>query len=390
METMKNGFWKVFFNEWKTIMNKPSIAIWVLGVPLVIFILYASIFKDGVLRKLPIAILDEDKTTVSRELIRQIGANATLNFSREVNTENEGLKLIRTHKVYGMVIVPSDFESDITKGKTTQVILYVNNNFITPAGVINKGFNAVIGSFSTSAKVNILMKKHNSVQQAKEAVQPVIMRSHTLFNPFANYAYYLCLSLFPMALQLTVMITTLYLLGTVLKYNQGKALYQLSGENVFFAFWGKILPYTFIFSLLSVLMITYLFSYLGIPTNTSTINIYILTIILIVVYQLMAVFFVTVSKDFRSLCAIGGGYSSLAYTFSGYTFPQEGMPTAIKIFDSIFPFTSYVRVLTNTAIKGMPIIESLPYLIGFGVFALIGLLSLKKFSYQLQKGSYEK
>jgi len=64
------------------------------------------------------------------------------------------------------------------------------------------------------------------------------------------------------------------------------------------------------------------------------------------------------------------------------------MPTAIKILDSIFPFASYARALTNIAIKGMPLIESLPYLIGFGVFSLIGLLSLKKFSYQLQKGGY--
>lgn len=388
MDTMKNGFWKVFFYEWKTIIKKPSIILWTLGVPLAIFILYAAIFGDGVLRELPIAILDQDKTAVSRELIRQIDANSTLDFTKEVNTENEGLKQIQTSHVFGLVIIPSNFEKDISRGRNVNVVLYINNDYMTPAGLINKGFNTAVGSFSTSAKVNTIMKKGSSSLQAKNAVQPVIMRSHTLFNPFVNYAYYLCLSLFPMALQLTVMITTLYILGSILKYNKGRELYQLSGNNVFFAFFGKILPYTIIFSLLTILMVAYLFGYLGIPINTSVVNVYILTLILIVVYQLMAVFFVTISKDFRSLCAMGGGYSSLAYSFSGYTFPQEGMPTAIKILDSIFPFSSYARALTNIAVKGMPIIESLPYLIGFGVFALIGLLSLKKFSYQLQKGGY--
>lgn len=389
MGKMKNGFWKVFFYEWKTIVKKPSIILWTLGVPLVIFILYAAIFGDGVLRELPVAILDQDKTSLSRELIRQANANSTLDFTKEVHNENEGLKLIQTSKVFGLVIIPSNFEKDISRGKSTNVVLYVNNDYMTPAGLINKGFNTVIGNFATSAKVNVIMKKGSSSLQAKDIVQPVIMRSHTLFNPFVNYAYYLCLSLFPMALQLTVMITTLYLLGSVLKYNKGRSLYKLSGENVISAFFGKILPYTFIFSLLTILMVAYLFGYLGIPINTPVVNVYILTLILIIVYQLMAVFFVTITKDFRSLCAMGGGYSSLAYSFSGYTFPQEGMPTAIKILDSIFPFSSYSRALTNIAIKGMPIIESLPYLIGFGVFALIGLLSLKKFSYQLQKGYYE-
>ncbi|WP_165828233.1 ABC transporter permease [Chryseobacterium phosphatilyticum] len=387
---MKNGFWKVFFYEWKTIVRRPGIVLWTLGVPLAIFILYAAIFGDGVLRKLPIAILDQDKTAISRELIRQIDANSTLDFTKEVNNQNEGLKLIQTSKVFGLIIIPGNFEKDISRGKSTNVVLYVNNDYMTPAGLINKGFNTVVGSFSTSAKVNVIMKKGSSTLQAKDIVQPVIMRSHTLFNPFVNYAYYLCLSLFPMALQLTVMITTLYLLGSILKYNKGRSLYKLSGENVLSAFFGKILPYTLIFSLLTILMVAYLFGYLGIPINTHAINVYLLTLVLIIVYQLMAVFFVTITKDFRSLCAMGGGYSSLAYSFSGYTFPQEGMPTAIKILDSIFPFSSYSRALTNIAIKGMPMIESLPYLIGFGVFALIGLLSLKKFSYQLQKGHYEK
>lgn len=387
---MKNGFWKVFFTEWKTIVKKPSVMLWALGVPLAIFILYAAIFGDGVLRKLPIAILDRDQTAVSRELTRQVEANSTLHILERVTYENEGLKLIQTGKVFGLIIIPSDFEKNISRGKTSHVVLYVNNDFMTPAGLVNKGFNAVVGNFSTSARVNVLMKKGSSSLQAKEAAQPVIMRSHTLFNPFVNYAYYLCLSLFPMVLQLTVMIITLYLLGSVLKYNEGKQLYALSGENIVAAYFGKILPYTFIFSFLTLLMVSYLFGYLGIPINTSVFNVYILTLVMIVVYQLMAVFFVTITKDFRSLCSMGGAYSSLAYSFSGYTFPQEGMPTAIKIMDSIFPFSSYSRTLTNTAMKGMPIMESLPYLIGFGIFAFIGLVSLKKFSYQLQKGSYEK
>ncbi|MDR2236862.1 MAG: ABC transporter permease [Chryseobacterium sp.] len=389
MNTMKNGFWKVFFTEWKTIIKKPSIILWTLGVPVVIFILYASIFGDGVLRKLPLAVLDEDKTSVSRELKRQISANSSLNFTHEVQNEEEGLKLIRTSKVIGLVIIPNDFQKDISKGKIVQVVLYVNNHYMTPAGIVSKGFNAAVGGFAASAKVNVLMKKGSSPLQAKEMIQPVVMRSHTLFNPFLNYAYYLCLSFFPMVLQLTVMITTLYILGSVLKYNQGRQLYNLSGDNVIAAYFGKILPYTFIFSILAFLMTAYLFGYLAIPLNTPVVNVYLLNLILIVVYQLIAIFFVTTSKDFRSLCATGGGYSSLAFSFSGYTFPQEGMPTAIKILDSIFPFSSYARMLINTAIKGMPLVESLPYIIGFAVFALIGLLSLKKFSYQLQKGHYE-
>lgn len=390
MKENKFGFWRVFLDEVKYIFRTPMKLFWCLGIPLMIFMLYASIFGDGVLRDLPLAILDEDKSVVSRDLVRQLDANATMQFTEDINTETEAMKLIRTSKVFGVVIIPNNLEKDMSIGKPVNVVLYINNNYLTPAGLIYKAFNTTIGTFATTAKVNTLMKTGASTLQAKVSVQQVEVGSHTLFNPYINYAYYLCLSLFPMALQMTVMVNTLYTLGSILKYNQGKSLYKKSGENVWNAYWGKILPYTFLFSILAMVMVLYLFKYMHIPINTSITKAYLLTLMLILVYQLIAVFFVTILKDFRTLCSIGGGYSALAFSFSGYTFPQDGMPTGIKILDMIFPFASYARMLTNTAVKGMPITSSYNYLLGFVLFALIGLLSLKKFSFMLQKGSYEK
>jgi ABC-2 type transport system permease protein len=103
----------------------------------------------------------------------------------------------------------------------------------------------------------------------------------------------------------------------------------------------------------------------------------------------MALFFVSISKEFRSLATIAGGYSSLAFSFVGYTFPAEGMPKAIQIMDYIFPLTSYARMYINIAMRGNPIKYSISFFTGLLVFATIGLLSLPKFSKVLQKGGYD-
>ena len=390
MQIKNKGFWSVFKAEVKTIIFTPSKLLWSLGIPLFIFYLYASIFGNGILRDLPLAVLDNDKSSLSRELTRQLNANATIDLSEHINDEQTGNKLIRTGKVFGWIIIPNNFQRDLSIGKPVNVILYLNNNHLTPAGLINKAFNQTVGSFSATAKINVLMKTGSSVEQAKNNVQPIAIDNRTLFNPYINYSYYLCLSLFPMALQLTVMIITLYTLGSVLKNNKGRELYELSDYNVWKAYLGKVVPYTIIFSILVSLMTNYLFVYQGIPIKVSVAGIYLLTLLLVIVYQLIAVFFVTICKDFRSLASLGGGYSALSFSFSGYTFPQEGMPLGIKVLDMIFPFASYVRLLTNTAIKGMPIQNSIWYLLGLLLFAVIGLLSLPKFGLMLEKGYYEK
>ncbi|HEY0297584.1 MAG TPA: ABC transporter permease, partial [Arachidicoccus sp.] len=239
-----------------------------------------------------------------------------------------------------------------------------------------------------SLRAALLLKTGLASQQAAIAVQPVRLDAHTLFNPYINYTYYLSLALLPMSLQLIVMISTIYVLGKMLKDRRGAFLYRLSGGNVWNAYWGKILPYTALFSVIVVYMLNYMFFELEIPLNGNYFVVLAITIMLVLVYQLMALFFVTISKDFRTLATIAGGYSALSFSFVGYTFPSEGMPKWVQIMDYIFPFTSYSRMYIDVAMRGDPLKYSLLLLIGLGVFAAIGLLSLPKFGRILQKGGY--
>lgn len=385
---MKNGFVAVCKTEFKNMMTSPRIFVMLL-LPILLFSFYGAIFSKGVPNNLPIAILDQDHSALSRELIRSIDATSTIEIQQYVSDEQEAGKLLRTEKVYGFVLIPANFQKDIYRGKVADALFYENNDFLTPGGVLSKAFLTAAGSFSASLRVGTLLKRGQSLPQAVVSIQPVILDTHVLFNPYANYTYYLCLALLPMSLQLVVMLSTVYVLGKMLKNREGQSLYQLSGENVWSAFWGKILPYTLLFSIIVVYMISYLFWYLNVPLNGQYLNVLSLTILLVFVYQLMALFFVSISKEFRALATIAGGYSSLAFSFAGYTYPAEGMPKAIQIMDYIFPFSSYARMYINVAMRGTPVKYSMPLFSGLLVFALIGLLSLPRFSRMLQKGGYD-
>ena len=384
-----SGFWNVFTDEIKNLINSPKRLLAYVGLPLFLFYLYASIFGDGALHEIPVAIQDQDKSGLSRELIRQLDANSTINFTSDVNNEKDAMHQIRTGEVFAWITIPENFERDIQRGQNVDVMLNYNGNYLTPGGLLYKAFNQTLGTFSASAKVNVLMKKGQSMDQAKLSANPVTLDQHTLFNPSLNYSHYLSLSLFPMALQMCVMVVTIFTLGSILKYNQGKQTYERGG-NAWNVYWGKVLPYTLLYFLLATVMITYLFGYLQIPLNCPISYVYIITFLFIIVTQLMGLFFVSIASDFRTLCTIGGGYAALAFSFSGYTFPAMGMPVGIQILDMVFPFSSYARMFTDLSIKGMPLFTNVNYLIGFSIFALIGLFSLPKFAVKLQKGHYEK
>ena len=79
-----------------------------------------------------------------------------------------------------------------------------------------------------------------------------------------------------------------------------------------------------------------------------------------------------------SLYAIGGGYSVLAFTFSGLTFPIMAMSKPMQWFCCIFPFTFYTDIMVDQALRGAPAIYSLPDMGIIALFIILPLLCLPR------------
>ncbi len=120
-----------------------------------------------------------------------------------------------------------------------------------------------------------------------------------LFNPYTNYLYYLAGSLIPTMFHMFVLLMSVFALGTELKYGTAGELWRLSGESCPVAVAGKLLPYTVIFSIDALLMHALLFSYCGIPLRGSAALILLATFMMILAYQALGVFLITVTANIR-------------------------------------------------------------------------------------------
>ena len=69
-------------------------------------------------------------------------------------------------------------------------------------------------------------------------------------------------------------------------------------------------------------------------------------------------------------------YDMMALTFSGLTFPQEGMPMVAKVYSWIFPYTPWLKGFMEQSLKGIPVTYSLKWLGILCVYCVIGLASL--------------
>jgi ABC-2 type transport system permease protein len=88
----------------------------------------------------------------------------------------------------------------------------------------------------------------------------------------------------------------------------------------------------------------------------------------------VAIAVVALTASMRLALSIGGGYSVLAFTFSGVTFPTMAMFPAVQPFTLMFPYTYFMRLYIDQAVRGVDWWYSMQDLAAMLLFCLLPLL----------------
>lgn len=357
------AFWKIAKREIRMLFSNRTMFIFAVVLPFISILFFNTLLSEGVARDLPIAVVDLDQSSISRNLISQLNATPELKVSFTPTSKIDGEHLIKIGNVYGLVIIPKNFSSDIRQGKQTSVLNQYNGSLLLPGGLENKAFKRVVGTLSAGINIQKQLKQGVSVQQAKANFQPITTSNHVLSNPYTNYSYYLNSGFLTMFFQIFVILTTIYCFGTDFKYNKGKQLYKISNGNIIAILAGKILPYTLWFIFVGLVMYFSMFVLQDFPLLGNKFIVLIALLLLIIANQAFAIFFIAISKSLREALTIGSGFAAVSLSFSGITFPIFGMPIAMQWLSQIFPFTHYFDLLLDQTQRGFPVYYSL-YSIG--------------------------
>ncbi len=103
-----------------------SRTLWMLAaiLPLASFALVYATFRSGVPRDLPVAVLDADRSALSRAVARAVDASPTIRTEPLVRTPREGLDSLLRGEAYGLLVLPEDLQRDVKRGTAPEVVLY--------------------------------------------------------------------------------------------------------------------------------------------------------------------------------------------------------------------------------------------------------------------------
>ena len=196
------------------------------------------------------------------------------------------------------------------------------------------------------------MKSGLPERQAKAKIQPVKLQQHVLFNPFGNYSYFLLSALLPLMIVIFTLLSNVFAMGTEVREGTGPEWLEHANGSLIVGLAGKLLPYTMLLSVVTVVMNVVLFVQMGTPLRGNFAFIVMGELGMIITYQLLAVLLVAVTANLRLALSLASAYAMMALTFSGLTFPQFAMPLVAKAFSYLFPFTQWVKIFISQAIRG--------------------------------------
>ncbi len=385
---LNTALFRVIRRETRRIADSWVLIFTTMIAPVIAFLLIIWLFSDGVVRDLPVAVVDLDNTAFSSRVTRLIDASPVCNVVCRLNSNGEAKQMMDAGKIDAMVVLPADLEREIMNNSTPVVAVYINNTNVVKGGALKSGLYTTLSTISAEVKVQIGMKKGQTPSQAIEKARPVKVNIHLLFNPFGNYAYFLVLGLLPLLAVVFIFLGSVYALGIEFKEGTSGELISLAGNNVAVALTGKMLPYTFLFFMDLMIMNIILIRTLGTPVNGSLFVILISEILLIISYQLLAILFLKLTANLRLSLSLGSAYTMMALTFSGLTFPTMAMPLIAKLFSLVFPYTFWLQIFMSQTLRGEPLSEVVTPFLALIPFIMVGLLAFPGMKRKLAHPKY--
>jgi len=308
----------------------------------------AWLFAASVMRDIPIAVVDLDRSAESRQLTRMLDASPGVRVASQPSSLADAQSQIRRLEVFAVVLVPRDATRNALRGRQGTVFAYYNATYLTTGQSAVRDIVEAVSAWNARLLGERIAKQ---VGPATLRAPPIAVQSDILHNPARSYELFLLPLLFPAVLSLGLALAVAASLGREVR---DSCLRDWLGAAPWAAIAGKIVPYVALFSLYGALGVLYLALLRGDGIAGSALLLMLAQPLFYLACAAVALLFVGLTRDMgTSLSAIGLSIGT-ALAFSGATFPVVDAPLFTRIWNLLLPLTAYVKVQTQQQFVGAP------------------------------------
>ena len=322
--------------------------------PAIMTLFFGIIFYRGAIDGVPIAVVDRDYTPLSRQMLRMIDATTGVSIAFQELDMFSAEERMLNGDVEGIIYVDKGFEDAIYRGESATVGCYLSGANISACGILSRDIQLAVQSFSAGVALQTLESMGVDYTQAMVDIMPINIQSNIISNPYLNYGYYLAPIFMILGIVVFTMLSTIYAVGRELRYRTASDWLSVANGMLAGGVVGKLIPITIAMVVMSQFVYFILFVVMGMECECNYLVLSLITLLFIIVYEGVALLFIALTANLRLALSLGGGYSVMAFTFSGITFPTIAMYDVAQGFSKLFPLTYFSELFTGQVMRGAP------------------------------------
>lgn len=368
-------FIRVWREEYRNIFSDKGVLMIFFGAIFFYSIFYPLPYANEVLKDAPLAVVDLDHSSLSRQLTRMVDAHESTRVAAQATSQLEAEQLFFARKVHGILIIPHNFERNILRKEQSSVAIYSDASYFLLYQQVMTGVAVATGTLSAGIEIKRMQAGGFSEAQAKELRDPLQLVSVALFNPSGGYASYVVPAVLVMILQQTLLIGIGMLGGTAREDRErGTIPHHAAARNVIAHVLGKSAAYFSIYLFNAAYYFIVLPRFYNFPQRINPLDLALLVLPFLLSVIFLGLSLATLFRH-REASMLALMFTSLPALFlAGFSWPKESIPAWLRAVSYLLPSTAGTDGLLRINQMGASLQD-----VRFDVLVLWGLVSLYLF-----------
>lgn len=375
-------FWedtaKVWLHEMRDMFKDEGALLFVILLPLAYPLLYSWIYNNEVVREVPVAVVDNSHSQTSREFVRHVDASPDVRVAAWSNNLEEASRLVARQEVYGIILLPEDFDRQLGRMQQAHVSVYCNMGLMLTYKAIFQTCSAVAADMNSH--IQIALSGNPTTREDQLTTHPMQVSDVPIFNNTGGYGNFILPGVLVLIIQQVMLLGIGIAYGTSYEKRRFSRLTPMYERRFGLAriMIGRTMGFFVLFLLIAAWVL------LAVPRMFHFVQMLHFSdfLLFVVPYLLACVFFATTFSFFirqRENVMLLVVFTSVSFLFmSGVSWPKSNIPEVWQWFSWLFPSTFGIQGFIKMNTMGGVFGDIIPEIKGlwiqtviYGVFATL-------------------
>ncbi|MGX5803431.1 ABC transporter permease [Bradyrhizobium sp. Arg314] len=219
----RHGIAGAFVDEYGRVLGNTAAFGLIVLAPIVYGALYPQPYLGQLLKDVPIAVVDDDSSNVSRTIIQALDADEAIEVALRPATLAEAKMALARREVFGILDIPAGTEREVLKGEKARLPAFVDSTYFLLYNRTIQGIHEAVGAVGTDLAARSARPEGSLYGAALAKHSPVEILNQPLFNPTGGYGSYVVPAAFLLILQQTLLMGSATVGGAVFQQDGREA-----------------------------------------------------------------------------------------------------------------------------------------------------------------------